>query len=91
MIDLHTHSTFSDGTLTPTELVTLAKNQGLSALALTDHNSISGNDGVLRFPGDGFRLDTADPGDFVLRGQVGIHGFIRLGDPDDKRNVEQSQ
>lgn len=42
MIDLHTHSTFSDGTLTPTELVALAKKQGLSAIALTDHNTVLG-------------------------------------------------
>lgn len=40
--DLHTHSTFSDGTLTPTELVKLAEEQGLSALALTDHNTSGG-------------------------------------------------
>ena len=42
MIDLHTHSTFSDGTLTPTQLVDLAKKQGLSAIALTDHNTVLG-------------------------------------------------
>lgn len=42
MVDLHTHSTFSDGTLTPTELVTLAKAQNLSAIALTDHDTIDG-------------------------------------------------
>ena len=40
--DLHCHSTFSDGTLTPTELVSLAEKQGLSALALTDHNTSKG-------------------------------------------------
>lgn len=40
--DLHSHSTFSDGTLTPTELVKLAKQEGLSALALTDHNTSKG-------------------------------------------------
>ena len=40
--DLHCHSTFSDGTLTPTELVRLAEKQGLSALALTDHNAGKG-------------------------------------------------
>ena len=40
--DLHCHSTFSDGTLTPTELIALAKKQGLSALALTDHNTAGG-------------------------------------------------
>ncbi len=41
-IDLHTHSTHSDGTLTPAELVTEAKRLGLSAVALTDHNTVSG-------------------------------------------------
>ncbi len=34
MIDLHTHSTYSDGTLTPGELVRLAAESGLSAVAL---------------------------------------------------------
>lgn len=41
-IDLHVHSTYSDGTLTPEELVKLAKKQGLSAMALTDHDTIVG-------------------------------------------------
>ena len=40
--DLHSHSTFSDGSLTPTELIALAKRSGLSALALTDHNTTKG-------------------------------------------------
>ena len=40
--DLHCHSTFSDGSLTPTEIVALAKQQGLSAVALTDHNTTKG-------------------------------------------------
>lgn len=40
--DLHAHSTFSDGSLTPTELVAEAKRRGLSAVALTDHNTPSG-------------------------------------------------
>ena len=42
MIDLHTHSTFSDGTLTPTELLELAEQVGLYAVALTDHDTVSG-------------------------------------------------
>ena len=37
IIDLHVHSTESDGTLTPTEIVSAAKAAGLSAFALTDH------------------------------------------------------
>ena len=41
-IDLHTHSTCSDGTLTPSAVVKLAKEKGLSAIALTDHDTIDG-------------------------------------------------
>lgn len=40
--DLHTHSTFSDGTDTPTALVALAEERGLGAIALTDHNTVAG-------------------------------------------------
>ena len=42
LCDLHTHSVFSDGTLTPTQLVALAEEIGLGAVALTDHNTILG-------------------------------------------------
>lgn len=40
--DLHTHSCCSDGTCTPAEIIDLAVKQGLSAVALTDHNTIDG-------------------------------------------------
>jgi len=42
IVDLHVHSTKSDGTLTPTELVEYAVKKGLSAFALTDHDTIEG-------------------------------------------------
>ena len=42
IIDLHVHSTESDGTLTPVELIAAAKEAGLSAIALTDHDTCSG-------------------------------------------------
>lgn len=42
MIDLHTHSRFSDGTETPLELVTEAKAAGLHTLGLTDHDTVAG-------------------------------------------------
>lgn len=42
MVDLHTHSIFSDGTDTPEKLITLAKEKGLRAVALCDHNSVNG-------------------------------------------------
>ena len=40
--DLHCHSTASDGALSPTELVRRAQNQGVTDLALTDHDTIAG-------------------------------------------------
>jgi len=41
-LDLHTHSTASDGLLTPAQLVALAIERGLRVLALTDHDSVAG-------------------------------------------------
>lgn len=40
--DLHSHSTCSDGRLSPTELVQLAAEQGVHTLALTDHDTVRG-------------------------------------------------
>jgi 3',5'-nucleoside bisphosphate phosphatase len=42
MIDLHAHTTASDGSLTPAELVGLARETGLRALGVTDHDTIAG-------------------------------------------------
>lgn len=42
MIDLHTHSSFSDGTLTPYEIVKLAEKRNIYILALTDHDTVDG-------------------------------------------------
>ena len=41
--NLHLHSTHSDGVYTPAELVRIAKNEGYRALALTDHDTTTGN------------------------------------------------
>lgn len=42
LYDLHTHSTASDGTLSPAELIREAAEKGLSAIALTDHDTTQG-------------------------------------------------
>jgi predicted metal-dependent phosphoesterase TrpH len=42
LVDLHTHSSASDGDLSPPELIDAAASQGLSAIALTDHDTIMG-------------------------------------------------
>lgn len=41
-IDLHLHSTFSDGTLSPSDLISLCANRGLKTIAITDHDSTEG-------------------------------------------------
>ena len=47
-IDLHAHSHFSDGTCSPTQVVALAAQAGLEAVALTDHNTVAGLPEFLR-------------------------------------------
>lgn len=42
IVDLHAHTTASDGSYTPTELVRYAKKKGLSAIAITDHDTVAG-------------------------------------------------
>lgn len=51
-IDLHTHSTRSDGTDTPAELVAKAAGAGLDVLAITDHDSMAGWDEASRVAAD---------------------------------------
>lgn len=52
--DLHTHSTASDGTKNPSELVYIAKETGLTSIALTDHDTI---DGLAEFNEAGVKYD----------------------------------
>jgi predicted metal-dependent phosphoesterase TrpH len=81
MIDLHTHSTVSDGTFSPEALVDLALETGLGALALTDHDSLAGLDrAAARARGTrlvlvaGVELEIAcDTGEFHLLG-LGLDG-----------------
>jgi 3',5'-nucleoside bisphosphate phosphatase len=47
MIDLHLHSTWSDGRLTPTQVVKCAAELGLQAVAIADHDVVGGTDEAL--------------------------------------------
>ena len=49
LCDLHTHSVFSDGTYTPEGIIDLAIKTSLSAVALTDHNTVSGLDRFISY------------------------------------------
>jgi len=57
--DLHTHSTFSDGTATPAENVALAIERGLEGIAITDHDSTDGYaDAMGAAAGTALRVET---------------------------------
>ena len=60
MVDLHVHSTCSDGTFTPEELVDYAMEKGLCAFALTDHDTVNGLDRAIRYA-EGSLADTPAP------------------------------
>lgn len=51
-VDLHVHSNKSDGTFTPTQLVDYALQKGLSAFALTDHDTTEGLDEAISYAAD---------------------------------------
>ena len=46
-VDLHLHTTASDGVLSPSSIVQYARGKGLEAIAVTDHDTIDGNEEAL--------------------------------------------
>ncbi|MBU7015739.1 MAG: PHP domain-containing protein, partial [Theionarchaea archaeon] len=48
LVDLHTHTTCSDGTLSPEALVQYAKEKSLEAIAVTDHDTTAGNERAIQ-------------------------------------------
>jgi hypothetical protein len=89
-IDLHTHSTVSDGTETPTELIEAAVAARLRAVALTDHDSTAGwheaftaaeDTGLLVIPG--MELSTN-------YGPASVHMLAYLFDPDNPAIVAET-
>lgn len=55
-VDLHAHTTASDGALQPSELVALARQVGLAVLAVTDHDTTAGLDAALATAGGGLEV-----------------------------------
>ncbi|WP_327114989.1 PHP domain-containing protein [Streptomyces sp. NBC_01341] len=79
-IDLHTHSTASDGTDTPAELVAAAAAAGLDVVALTDHDTVGGHaEAAAALPG-GLTLVTGAELSCRIDG-VGLHMLAYLFDP----------
>ncbi|MGH3311139.1 MAG: PHP domain-containing protein [Streptomyces sp.] len=79
-IDLHTHSTASDGTDSPAGLVRHAKDAGLDVVALTDHDTVSGHDAAVRALPTGLTLVTGTELSCRLGG-VSLHMLAYLFDP----------
>lgn len=81
LIDLHTHSTASDGTLSPAEVVDLAVERGLDVIALTDHDSAAGWEaGAARAADRGLTLVPGMEISTKLHG-AGVHLLAYLPDP----------
>jgi predicted metal-dependent phosphoesterase TrpH len=86
-IDLHTHSTASDGTLTPAELVAAAAGAGLDVVALTDHDTTAGwrpaaealPAGLTLVPGAELSCRWYEP-----EPSIGLHLLAYLFDPADE-------
>lgn len=82
-IDLHTHSSVSDGTDTPAELVHCAKRAGLDVVALTDHDTVDGWPAALDAAvGSGVEVVTGVEISTEFQGH-GVHMLAYLIDPDD--------
>ncbi|WP_405457288.1 PHP domain-containing protein [Streptomyces sp. NBC_00101] len=79
-IDLHTHSTASDGTDTPAELVARAAAAGLDVVALTDHDTVRGHADALAALPEGLTLVTGAELSCRLDG-VSLHMLAYLFDP----------
>jgi 3',5'-nucleoside bisphosphate phosphatase len=88
-IDLHIHSTASDGTLSPTEILRLAQKLELRAIAITDHDTIDGSKEALQtgIPPSvkfltGVEISASSPPSISYAGSFHILGYsIRLDDP----------
>jgi predicted metal-dependent phosphoesterase TrpH len=81
-IDLHTHSTASDGTDTPAELVRNASAAGLDVVALTDHDSTRGHAEAIAALPEGLTLVTGAELSCRIDG-IGTHLLAYLFDPDE--------
>ncbi|MFC9706284.1 PHP domain-containing protein [Streptomyces sp. NPDC056943] len=81
-IDLHTHSTASDGTDSPAELVRNAAAAGLDVVALTDHDTTRGHAEAIAALPEGLTLVTGAELSCRLDG-VGLHMLAYLFDPEE--------
>ncbi|MFI1867729.1 PHP domain-containing protein [Streptomyces jumonjinensis] len=89
-IDLHTHSTASDGTDTPAELVRTAAAAGLDIVALTDHDTTRGHAEAIAALPEGLTLVTGAELSCALDG-VSLHLLAYLFDPDEPELLRERE
>lgn len=82
MIDLHIHSTASDGSFSPLEIMALAKKVGVRAISITDHDTIDGVKEILKYPLPqspefitGVEISCEPPSGFTEVGSVHLLGY----------------
>ena len=98
-IDLHIHTTASDGTFTPEQVVSHAHQLNLKAIAITDHDTVVGSKEALRSgipPSLGFltgvEISSTPPPFYPGSGSFHLLGYsIRLDDPKLNRTLEKLQ
>jgi len=98
-IDLHIHTTASDGTLTPSEVISQALKIKLKAIAITDHDTLAGSKEALRagIPSPlnfltGVEISAAAPSFYAGSGSFHLLGYsIRLDDPALNHALEKLQ
>jgi predicted metal-dependent phosphoesterase TrpH len=98
-IDLHIHTTASDGTLTPSEVISQALKLKLKAIAITDHDTLAGSNAALQagIPSPlnfltGVEISAAPPRFYVGSGSFHLLGYsIRLDDPALNHALEKLQ
>jgi predicted metal-dependent phosphoesterase TrpH len=98
-IDLHVHSTASDGTLSPSDLLALAHRSQIRALAITDHDTLNGTrqalaagvpDGMQLVAG--VEISASRPPSLPGPGSFHILGYgVRTGHPDLERTLNRLQ
>lgn len=87
-VDLHAHSSASDGTESPAELMRSAAAAGIDVVALTDHDTISGWDEAARSLPDGLRLVRGAEISCVYDG-ISLHLLAYLFDPSHEELLEE--
>lgn len=88
-VDLHTHTTASDGTDSPSELVRLAAEAGLTAVAVTDHDTVAGLDEAVR-AGEEYGIEVIRGCELSTQSACGELHILGLWLPPDTEPLERT-